>query len=54
MIQLIVLPRTRLTTLIGRKKLVIYCLFDIIKKLSLLELLKIILNSFIKKTETKH
>ncbi|MDV3174463.1 MAG: hypothetical protein Q8831_00165 ['Bonamia sp.' little leaf phytoplasma] len=32
MIQLIVLPRTRLTTLIGRKKLVIYgiyCVYSI-------------------------
>ncbi|MDO8064235.1 hypothetical protein [Candidatus Phytoplasma bonamiae] len=41
MIQL-ALPRTRLTTLIGRKKSVIYCLFNRIKYLKFLSNLKII------------
>ncbi|MDO8064180.1 hypothetical protein [Candidatus Phytoplasma bonamiae] len=46
MIQLIVLPRTRLTTLIGRKKLVIYGLFNGIKYLSFFQAYKDHLKSF--------
>ncbi|MDV3161461.1 MAG: hypothetical protein Q8764_01020 [Pigeon pea little leaf phytoplasma] len=54
MIKRIVLPGTRLMTLIGRKKLVIYCLFDVIKKLNCCESLKIILNYLLKNRKTKY
>ncbi|MDV3174763.1 MAG: hypothetical protein Q8831_01775 ['Bonamia sp.' little leaf phytoplasma] len=42
MIQFIALPRTRLTTLIGRKKLVIYGLFN---RISIKELVKNIIKN---------